>query len=163
MRMGATTKIKMNTENAEIKTPQGVACTGLVRQTRPKTIKYEMYANVRHQYDLRLVELEQAKADRNKAAMLERRKYLPKLAELKREFAGAHQRVSELENAIAWALGENGDFPPRPEGAGAYWWRTELRTRCAAQPNDKLSHRRPYQAARSRDADFPERRSQARR
>lgn len=35
---------------------------------RPTTIAYEMYANVRHQCDLRLAELEQAKTDRNKAA-----------------------------------------------------------------------------------------------
>ncbi len=32
--------------------------------------------------------------------------------------------------AIRWSLGEAGsDFGPRPEGAGAYWWRTELRRR----------------------------------
>lgn len=132
----------MPKEQSKTKRPAAIRSTGLVRQTRPKTIAFEMYANVRHQYDLRLVELEQAKSERNKAAMLERRKYLPKLAELKRESAGAHQRVSELENAIAWALGENGDFPPCPEGAGAYWWRTELRKRCAAQPNEK-AHPQP--------------------
>ena len=52
---------------------------------RPKTIDYELYCNLRHQYDLRLAELEQAKADRNKAAMMERRKYLPKLRALQDE------------------------------------------------------------------------------
>lgn len=39
------------------------------------------------------------------------------------------ERIIQLENAIRWALGENGDFPPREEGQGAYWWRTELRRR----------------------------------
>jgi hypothetical protein len=48
-----------------------------------KTIDLKLYSNLRHQYDLRLAELEQAKAERNKAAMVERRKYLPKLRELK--------------------------------------------------------------------------------
>ena len=41
----------------------------------------------------------------------------------------------KLERAIMWALGENGDFAQRKEGQGAYWWRTELRKRCAAMPN----------------------------
>ena len=38
---------------------------------------------------------------------------------------------SKLIKAIKWALGEEGDFPPKPEGkaAGNYWWRTELRRR----------------------------------
>jgi hypothetical protein len=43
--------------------------------------------------------------------------------------AGAEQRVRELEEAVLWALGEAGDFPPREEGQGAYWWRPELRKR----------------------------------
>src|ERR1035437_8922917 len=81
---------------------------------RPTTIAYEMYANVRHQYDLRLAELEQAKTDRNKAAMMERRKYLPKLRRLKSENAilcdfinrelkmtGNDPRIVELEKRIA--------------------------------------------------------------
>ena len=81
---------------------------------RPKTIEYEMYVNVRHQYDLRLAELEQAKSYRNKAAMLERRKYLPKLRRLKAENAmlldfincemkmtGSDPRIAELEKRIA--------------------------------------------------------------
>lgn len=81
---------------------------------RPTTIAYEMYANVRHQYDLRLAELEQAKTDRNKAAMLERRKYLPKIRRLKAENAilcdfinremkmtAADPRVTELAARLA--------------------------------------------------------------
>jgi hypothetical protein len=73
-----------------------------------------MYANVRHQYDLRLAELEQAKTDRNKAAMLERRKYLPKIRRLKAENAilcdfinremkmtAADPRVTELAARLA--------------------------------------------------------------
>ena len=38
-------------------------------------------------------------------------------------------KVRKLERAIRWALGEIGEFPPREEGRGAYWWRTELRRR----------------------------------
>ncbi|MFX0132394.1 MAG: hypothetical protein ACFFDN_01985 [Candidatus Hodarchaeota archaeon] len=34
-----------------------------------------------------------------------------------------------LENIIFWALGENGDFPIRKKGEGAYYWRKELRKR----------------------------------
>jgi len=30
-----------------------------------------------------------------------------------------------------WLLGAEGDFAPRPEGAGRYWWRTELAKRIA--------------------------------
>jgi len=83
-------------------------------EKRPATIEYEMYANVRHQYDLRVAELEQAKHDRNKAAMMERRKYLPKLKKLKAEITilydfinremkmtGSDPRISELEKSIA--------------------------------------------------------------
>jgi hypothetical protein len=41
------------------------------------------------------------------------------------------ERVKQLEDAIRWALGEGDDFPPRMEGQGKYWWRTELRLRAA--------------------------------
>lgn len=37
--------------------------------------------------------------------------------------------IIRLEDAIRWALGEKGDFPSRPEGAGSYYWRAELRKR----------------------------------
>ena len=44
-----------------------------------------------------------------------------------------------LREAIAWALGENGDFRVREDGEGRYWWRTELRARASgaggAQPS----------------------------
>lgn len=33
-----------------------------------------------------------------------------------------------LVASIAWACGYT-DFAPRPDGAGAYWWRSELATR----------------------------------
>lgn len=36
--------------------------------------------------------------------------------------------AARMFNAIIWALGYE-DFAPRPEGAGAYWWRTELQRR----------------------------------
>ena len=49
-------------------------------------------------------------------------------------FLVAADRIEELEDAVRWALGELGDFEQRPEGAGAYWWRTELRQR-AQMPN----------------------------
>lgn len=32
-----------------------------------------------------------------------------------------------LRRAVRWALGELGEFPLRPEGAGLYWWRGDLR------------------------------------
>lgn len=43
-------------------------------------------------------------------------------------------RIEQLENAIKWALGENGEFAARKDGQGAYWWRTELRKR-AMEPS----------------------------
>ena len=47
-----------------------------------------------------------------------------------------HEReIKVLLDAILWALGEKGDFPSRPAGAGAYWWRSELRRRaCGLLP-----------------------------
>jgi hypothetical protein len=41
----------------------------------------------------------------------------------------AEARVQELEAAVRWALGEEGDFPHRLEGDPAYYWRPELRRR----------------------------------
>lgn len=35
----------------------------------------------------------------------------------------------DAEEAITWALGAGEDFPTRPKGAGAYWWRGELQKR----------------------------------
>jgi hypothetical protein len=40
-------------------------------------------------------------------------------------------RIALLESAVAWALGENGEFRERREGEGAYWWRKELRERAS--------------------------------
>ena len=48
------------------------------------------------------------------------------------------KHARKLERAIMWALGENGGFDQRKEGQGAYWWRTELRKRAAAMPNEKV-------------------------
>jgi hypothetical protein len=39
------------------------------------------------------------------------------------------KRIQQLEGAIRWACGEIGEFPPRKEGQGAFWWRSELRRR----------------------------------
>lgn len=49
------------------------------------------------------------------------------------ELLEAHCQALQAENerlkdAIRWALGET-EFAPRPEGGGAYWWRTELSER----------------------------------
>ena len=52
-----------------------------------------------------------------------------RIGELKSELAASQQRVAELEEAIKWALGENGEFVGREVGQGAFWWRTELRRR----------------------------------
>lgn len=45
----------------------------------------------------------------------------------KRVDASSQNKV--LLEAIEWALGANGDFPPQPEGKGKYWWRNELAER----------------------------------
>jgi hypothetical protein len=42
--------------------------------------------------------------------------------------------VARLRDAILWALGEQGEFPPEPDGEPGkprrrYWWRSELRSR----------------------------------
>ena len=37
--------------------------------------------------------------------------------------------IVTLEAIIMWALGEQGNFPPRKTGKGSYWWRTEMRKR----------------------------------
>ena len=44
----------------------------------------------------------------------------------------AMSEVTRLREAIRWALGELGEFAERPEGAGKYWWRSELRNRAFA-------------------------------
>lgn len=56
-------------------------------------------------------------------------------AEFERKERRWRRRIKELEAAIYWALGENGEFNdgPQPLLAGKYrrpyWWRTELRAR----------------------------------
>jgi hypothetical protein len=40
-----------------------------------------------------------------------------------------NHKARQLRSAVKWALGESGDFGPRPKGVGAYWWREELRQR----------------------------------
>lgn len=51
-------------------------------------------------------------------------------------------RIQQLEAAIRWALGEEGDFSEEPPPlAGKYrqrfWWRTELRRRAALSPRQE--------------------------
>lgn len=58
----------------------------------------------------------------------------PVLEDIKSLRDALARRIAEgerLREAIEWALGECGDFPPRQEGEGAYWWRAELRKRAA--------------------------------
>lgn len=48
--------------------------------------------------------------------------------------ARQRDRIRELESAIRWALGEEGEFPDEPEPLRGkyrrkYHWRTELRRR----------------------------------
>jgi hypothetical protein len=45
--------------------------------------------------------------------------------------------LEEFDDLVAWLLGENGEFPDRPERIAGkpypyYWWRTELRKRYEA-------------------------------
>lgn len=40
-----------------------------------------------------------------------------------------------MREAILWADGERGEFPPREEGDPPYWWRKELRRRAALGEN----------------------------
>jgi hypothetical protein len=52
----------------------------------------------------------------------------------------ALREIRRLRRAVRWALGENGNFAQRPPGAGAYWWRAELRRRSGMSPNTELRH-----------------------
>jgi hypothetical protein len=54
-----------------------------------------------------------------------------KVAALKQRLEAAEAEAKRLGEAIRWALGESDEFAARAEGQGAYWWRTELRTRAA--------------------------------
>ncbi len=42
-----------------------------------------------------------------------------------------------LWDVISWALGENGEFPTRQPGEGAYWWRKEMSRRLGAKGDTK--------------------------
>ena len=81
------------------------------------------------------------------------------MRDLELDYAGAHKRVAELESAILWALGEHGHFEQRKEGQGAYWWRTELRKRCAALPNDQAQRPPPETPGRLQESlpNYPNR------
>jgi len=37
--------------------------------------------------------------------------------------------LNRYRDAFTWALGAGDSFPERPEGKGAYWWRSELQKR----------------------------------
>lgn len=43
--------------------------------------------------------------------------------------AQLRRRIADLEAAVHWALGEEGEWPDRPQGSGPFWWRRELRAR----------------------------------
>lgn len=47
------------------------------------------------------------------------------------------KEVRRLLRAVRWALGEVGDFEPRKEGQGVYWWRTGLRRRAGLRKSGK--------------------------
>lgn len=50
-------------------------------------------------------------------------------------------RIDELERAINWAQGCDGDFPARKEGQGAYYWRAGLSSRANMRyDRDKLRY-----------------------
>lgn len=49
------------------------------------------------------------------------------------------EEVERLREAIAWALGEVGDFRHREPGEGAYWWRTELRRRALSADSERTA------------------------
>ena len=60
------------------------------------------------------------------------RAYLDMLSErtkLDGELRASKRRERTAMNAIYWALGVIGDYAPRPDGAGPYWWRMELMRR----------------------------------
>ena len=48
-------------------------------------------------------------------------------------------RVKELEDVIRSALGEIGDFPPRPEGGPPFWWRDWLQEKARLSTVGKRS------------------------
>jgi len=56
-----------------------------------------------------------------------------------RRIAELEAQLATLDLAVKWALGEEGNFGPRPKKVGTYWWRTELRKR-AYPPAKGPSH-----------------------
>jgi hypothetical protein len=53
------------------------------------------------------------------------------LCDYDNKLTAAEARVSELEGALRWALGEGDEFRLRGPGEGAFWWRKELGERAA--------------------------------
>lgn len=51
------------------------------------------------------------------------------LAKQSRDLDSCERRLLALGQAVKWALGENGEFKPRPSKGGSFWWREELRRR----------------------------------
>lgn len=56
--------------------------------------------------------------------------------------AAKDAEIERLRNAVLWALGEVGEFPPNPASPDAkgiqrrpYYWRTELRSRAFGERN----------------------------
>jgi hypothetical protein len=50
--------------------------------------------------------------------------------------AALAERAEQYEEAIRWALGERGDWPPRLPLRVAFYWRKELRRRAALDGKD---------------------------
>lgn len=64
------------------------------------------------------------------------------LSKLQAELAAKDAEIERLRNAVLWALGEVGEFPPNPASPDAkgiqrrpYYWRTELRSRAFGERN----------------------------
>ena len=62
-------------------------------------------------------------------------------AQLRTDLDAMRARAERSEAAIAWALGEKGDFAPRGPGQPPYWWRSELRRLASPAANSPTRKR----------------------
>ena len=63
------------------------------------------------------------------------------------------EREKRLESVIRWALGEKDTFPVRPEDAGLFWWRSELRLRSGLFPEDETGGQAVEQSSTKEGGD----------